>query len=812
MAQRHEDQASPFATWYDRIILGYPAAVVLLYLVGLLFFAYQLQFFRMDASSDSLVLENDADLKYYDNTREIFGSDDYIIVALSHDRSVLSDNVLASVEGIAKELGSLEAVSSVQSILSVPLFHSPKVSLFEMGSKYQTLLMEDTDRRLAFEELTQSPLFSNNLISSDGKTTAIIVTFEPDLEYNQLRDERFRLRQRRAEGTWTEQERLRLDEVSSLYNRRHTELSGQRRDDVRRIRGILANYRDQGYQLAESGLPVVVADMVSYIERDILVFGIAVIVFLAIVLGFLFRQTRWVLLPLSTCSITVVLMMGYLGLTGWETTVVTSNFSSLLLIVSMAYAIHLTVRYREIHARSPERGHREILLEAVRRISVPTFYTSATTVVGFLTLIVSGIRPVMDFGYLMAFGVGVAYVVNFTFFPAAILLFPKGPAPPERFARLELSPVRPLASFTRANRLPIQVAAVVLFLTAAYGMTKLKVESRFIDFFRSDTSIAEGLVLIDNQLGGTTSLEVVLDGKKKDHWLKSENLELLRKIHQYSEQLPDVGKVLSLHTLIEILTGVNNGIPPNRFILNVARTAISDEMRAAVLKPYVNEDFSQARVFIRIRESSPTLQRNAIVEQLRLFLHRELGLDRDQARVTGILVLFNNLLESLFDSQIKTLGMVFIAIYLMLVALFRSFYLALLGIVPTSLPVLLVLGTMGLAGISLDMMTIMIASVTFGIAVDNVIHYTHRYRLEFQRSQDYEQALFRSHNSIGLAILYSSLTIVAGFGILALSNFIPTIYFGVFTSMAMAAALLGSLTLLPMLILWLKPLGSQLEN
>ena len=381
MAQQHEDQASPFATWYDRIVLCYPAAVVLLYLVGFLFFAYQLQFFRMDASSDSLVLENDADLKYYNNTREIFGSDDYIIVALSHDRSVLSDNVLANVEGIAKELGSLEAVSSVQSILSVPLFHSPKVSLFEMGSKYQTLLMEDTDRRLAFEELTQSPLFSNNLISSDGKTTAIIVTFKPDLEYNQLRDERFELRQRRAEGTWTEEERLRLDEVSSLYNTRHAKLSGQRRDDVGRIRGILANYRDQGYQLAESGLPVIVADMVSYIERDILVFGIAVIVFLAIVLSFLFRQTRWVLLPLSTCSITVVFMMGYLGLTGWETTVVTSNFSSLLLIVSMAYAMHLTVRYREIHARSPERGHREILLEAVRRISVPTFYTSATTVV-----------------------------------------------------------------------------------------------------------------------------------------------------------------------------------------------------------------------------------------------------------------------------------------------------------------------------------------------------------------------------------------------------------------------------------------------
>jgi hypothetical protein len=801
------DKISGFARLYDRIFLCHPWTTVLLFAAGIGFFGLHLKDFRMDASSDSLVLENDSDLKYYETTRALFGTDDYIILALSVRKSVISEDVLRMIDNLSNELRKLPSIESVNSILTVPLFESPKITLYEMGSHFQTLLMPSCNRQLAYRELTTSPLWRNNLLSEDGSTTSIILTMKPDERFKSLSEERYRLRRKKAEGTLTGGEAARLARVSREYGTRHAEISARRRADVRAIRDILRKYRSPSYEFAESGLPVIVADMVSYIERDILVFGIAVVLFLGCVLAFVFHQLKWILLPLVTCLIPVIFMMGYLGLTGWETTVVTANFSSLLLIVAMQNSIYLVVRFREIHARFPGMDKKEILFQSVRQISVPCFYTSATQVAGFATLVISGIRPVIDFGILMSIGLSLAYAVNFTFFPAAILLFPKGAPPPRHLATLDKSPVAFLASFTRQNRMVIGTLAAAVLGIGATGILRLRVENRFIDYFRKSTPISRGLTTIDNRLGGTTSLEVVLNGERADFWLDPQNLETLRKIHSYIEGLPNVGKVSSLYSLIEILTRVNNGVPPNKFVLNVARATLSDRMQQAYLHPYVTKDFSQARVFVRIRESSPTLNRDAMLQHLRGYLRNDLRLPENEAHITGLFVLYNNLLKSLFDSQIKTLGLVFLVIYLMLVGLFRSPYLALIAIGPAVLPVILILGTMGWLNISLDMMTIMIASVTCGIAVDNMIQYTFRYRQEFAKDGSYIGAMFRSHNSIGLAILYASLTIIAGFGILALSNFIPTIYFGLFTSLAMAAGFSGSLTLLPMLLSLLKPFG-----
>ncbi len=803
---------SAFARLYRRIILEHSSAVILVFSAALVFFGYHLRHFRMDASSDSLVLENDSDLKYYEATRELFGTDDYIIVTLTSERGVFSSEALHSIDEISRKLAVLPSTEAVNSILTVPLFHSPDVSLYEMGSKYKTLLMGDCNRELALKELTTSPLWRNNLVSADGKTAAIVITLRPDKSYNALRDERYRLRRQHSEGTLTPEGAARLAFVSKAYNTRHSETSARRREEVKSIRRILAPYRAQGYDIAESGLPTIVADMVTYIERDIWVFGISVVLFLGTVLAVVFRRLRWVTLPLITCTIPVVIMMGYLGLTGWETTVVTANFSSLLLIVSMQNSIYLVVRCREIHARYPDLEKIDILFQSVREISVPCFYTSATQVAGFATLVISGIRPIIDFGILMSIGLALAYAVNFTFFPAALMLFPKGPPPPRHLATLDRSPVAFLAGFTQRHRALIALLAIFVLAAGVLGVTRLRVENRFIDYFRAGTPISRGLSLIDQRLGGTTSLEVVLDGKQPDYWLEPKNLEILRRIHQYIDAMPNVGKVTSLFTLVEILTGVNGGTPPNKFVLNIARTSLSEKMQQAYILPYATRDFSKARVFVRIRESSPTLNREAMLRQLNRFLRDDCNLPEGEARITGIFVLYNNLLNSLFDSQIKTLGLVFVVIYLMLVALFRSLYLALISIGPAVLPVCLILGTMGWVGISLDMMTIMIASVTCGIAVDNMIQYAFRYRSEFAKDRNYQSCMYRSHNSIGLAILYASLTIIAGFGILAFSNFIPTIYFGIFTSMAMSAGFLGSLTLLPMLLSWLKPFGSPASS
>ncbi len=802
------DNISLFARLYERVFLRRPVLVVLFFTAAVLIFGYHVKDFRMDASSDSLVLENDSDLKYYEATRALFGTDNYIILAISLGESVISDNVIHMLEGLSGELQKLPSIESVNSILTVPLFESPRITLYEMGSNYKTLQMPSCDRKLAYRELTTSPLWRNNLISADGNTTSVILTLKTDERFTALSSERYRLRRKKMEGTLTREEAGKLALVTRDYNARHAAISAQRRADVRAIRSILQKYQSPSFSIVESGLPMIVADMVSYIERDILVFGIAVVLFLGAVLALVFRLPKWVLLPLVTCLIPVVLMLGYLGWTGWETTVVTANFSSLLLIVSMQNSIYLVVRFREIHARFPDMGKKEILFRSVRQISVPCFYTSATQVAGFATLLISGIRPVMDFGILMSVGLSLAFAVNFTFFPAAILLFPKGAPPPRHLATLEKSPVAFLASFTVRNRAVIATLAAVVLVAGVSGMMRLRVENRFIDYFRKSTPISQGLTLIDNRLGGTTSMEVILNGGRPDYWLEPQNIEILRSIHRYVEGMPNVGKVSSLYSLIEILTRVNDGVPPSKLVLNIARATLSERMQQAYLLPYVTKDFSQARVFVRIRESSPTLARDEMLKQLNGYLRNDLKLSENEARITGLFVLYNNLLKSLFDSQIKTLGLVFFVIYLMLVGLFRSLYLALIAVVPAVLPVFLILGTMGWLNISLDMMTIMIASVTCGIAVDNMIQYTFRYREEYTRDRSYLAAMFRSHNSIGLAILYASLTIIAGFGILALSNFIPTIYFGLFASLAMAAGLSGSLTLLPLLLSVLKPFGA----
>jgi uncharacterized protein len=803
------DSASWFASLYRNSVIRFPVAVLLIYAFAVAFFGWHLRGFRMDASSESLVLENDADLRYYEQTRETFGTDDYIIVAISIHGQAISDDVLQRLRKMSEELQRIPGVESVNSILTVPLFESPKVSLFEMGSANRTILSEGCDRAAALKELSGSPLWRNNILSADGRTTSVVLTLKSDEAYKAVGDERYRLRRKKADGSATHAELQRLSQVSRNYNLMHSEVSSRRRGDVRAIRAIIDRYRAGDWEIAESGLPVIVSDMVQYIERDIWVFGFAVLAFLGCVLGAVFRGIRWVALPLATCLIPVVLMMGYLGLTGWETTVVTANFSSLLLIVSMQNSIYLVVRYRELHSRNPELDKKEILYRAVRQISVPCFYTSATQVAGFATLVVSGIRPIIDFGILMSIGLAAAYFVNFTFFPAALLLFPKGSPPPRHLSTLDRSPVGPLAAFTQRHGAWIGGLAAATLAFGIIGVTRLQVENRFIDYFRKGTPITRGLTMIDSRLGGTTSLEVVLDGGTKDFWMEPGNLETLRKIHRHLEGMENVGKVSSLNSLIEILTTVNDGTPPNKFILNMARAAISEKLRSTYLHPYVTEDFEKARVFVRIRESSPTLARDAMLKDLDRYLRDDLKLPQERFRVTGLFVLYNNLLKSLFDSQIKTLGLVFAVIFVMLVALFRSPYLALISLCPAVLPVFLVLGTMGWAGISLDMMTIMIASVTCGIAVDNMIQYSFRYREEHRKDGDYRAAMFRSHNSIGIAILYASLTIIAGFGILALSNFVPTVYFGIFTGLAMAAGLAGSLTLLPLLLSILKPLGRR---
>ena len=806
---------------YGAVVLRYPIFAVAAGIAVSVFFGLSLDNFKLDASTESIILENDPDLRYYNDTRTLFGSDDYIIAMVTPPGGLFDEETLENLRVLRDELLNLENVRTVTSILSVPLFQSPPVPILQLGTGYRTLEAEGVDVEMARLELMASPLYRDHLISADGETTALQINFEPaSPRYTELYDLRTALRdkKRSADGL-TPEEARELGEVAAEYHTLRAAVIEERNNDIEAIRGILASHGGLG-EIHIGGVPMIVADIIRYVRSDIVNFSIGVVLFVLIMLSIIFREIRWVLLPTLASVLTVVIMVGDLARVDWRMTIVTSNLTSLLLIICIAMSIHVVVRFREIYAGNPEMDKRTLMFETIRHVAVPCLYTSLTTIVGFGSLIVSRIRPVMDFGEMMAIGISIGYLMCLVFMPALLVLLPRGKVPPSKLAQLNArSPMEVFARFTQRRGRTVAACALLVALVSGAGISRLEVENRFIDYFHESTPIYAGMTMVDDRLGGTTPLEVVIASKDGGYWKKLENLERLRKVHDWLESLPETGKVISPVTLIRILENINAPRPVNQLLVNAAIMLLPVDIKSEVLKPYVTEDFKQARIAMRVRESSASLRRQELLDSIAAYFEdsdsvalavEEAGDIADTlpvARTTGMFVLYNNMLQSLIESQLATIAMVFGAIWLMFTLLFRSPKMATIAIVPNMLPVLLVLGTLGWLGIPLDMMTVMIAAITLGIAVDNTIHYIHRFKDEFPKDQDYAAAMFRCHNSIGRAIYYTSLTILAGFSILMFSNFIPTVYFGLFTGLAMVAALLAAVTLLPWLIIAVKPLG-----
>jgi predicted RND superfamily exporter protein len=522
-------------------------------------------------------------------------------------------------------------------------------------------------------------------------------------------------------------------------------------------------------------------------------------------------------------------MFGFLGLAGWRITVISSNFMSILLIITLSLCVHLIVRFRDLQIERPDNSHLQTVRDTVSSMIRPCFFTIATTIVAFASLIVSKIRPVIDFGWVMIVGLIAAFILCFVLFPTILSVLPAAKKPPARdFTRRVTLSIASLVCHTPRTIIAI---CLLLALLIGIGMQELKVENRFIDNFRSSTEIYQGMTVIDQKLGGTTPLEIILDADAefftesdseqdevfdelfmeddeelaaRNYWLNPTQMQRIKRIQDYLDENPVVGKALSLATLVRIAEHLNDD-ELDAFELAIIRKRIPDEFADQLLAPYLSDDANQVRFNMRVIESDHSLNRKQLLEDLRLFLIDEIKLEPDQIHITGMLVLYNNMLQSLFKSQILTLAAVLLAIFLTFVVLFRNVTLALLGIVPNIFSAVMILGIMGWLGIPLDMMTITIASITIGIAVDDTIHYIHRLQDEYTSSADYSLLISRCHSSIGKAIYYTSVAIIFGFAILSFSNFIPTIHFGLMTGIAMFVALAGDLLLLPAMVLVFKP-------
>ena len=823
---------------YNRYILSQPKITLLLSLLVVAFFAYQTPKFRLDASADSLVLESDTSLEYYRAIRARYGSDDSLILTYTPAEKLFGGKALGDLRSLRGQLSALERVETVVSLLDAPLIKSPPVTLNQLAEDITTLESPHVDIQLAENEFITSPLYRNLIISPDGNTTALQIQFHRDEVWHSLIRQRNALREKELQGELSSDEGKALIDIAQQFDDHNRSFQKNQQEDIATIRSILKPYK-QDAVLHLGGVPMIASDSTDYIQHDLSTFGVGVVCFMIVILTVTFRKLRWVTLPILTCVAAGVIMIGFLGLVNWPVTVVSSNFISLLLILTLSLSIHLIVRYRELQDQAPDETQYNLIKETIRSKIAPCFYTAITTIVAFGSLLFSGIRPIIDFGWMMTIGITVAFFLVFTLFPAT-LMFLKPSASNNRNDLTDQITLQ-LANLVRSNKGSTLVIFVVIVILSGVGISLLTVENRFIDYFKKSTEIYQGMSLIDRKLGGTTPLDVIVDapstffeeqeetddddfedswGDEDDdfgmesgagitgtsYWFNTRRFPDVFAMHQYLDDLPETGKVLSIATALQTLREIDDEVVSNDFTLAVLYKKLPKEIKQSLIQPYMSEDGNQLRYSIRVFESDPSLQRNVLLERIQRELTSKMGLEEGQLHLTGMLVLYNNMLQSLFRSQILTLGVVFFAILVMFMALFRNVKMAIIAIIPNIVAAGLILGLMGWSGIPLDMMTITIAAISIGIGVDDTIHYVHRFTEEFQKDNNYWEAVNRSHASIGRAMFYTTLTITLGFSILALSNFVPTVYFGFLTGVAMMAALLANLTLLPLLIAQSKPL------
>ena len=784
------------ANFYQKNIIEKPKLVFSLLVIILLLAFYSSKDFRLDASSETLLLENDPDLKYLNEINERYGAKEFLVLTYSPKNKMVSEESIKNLFELKNDLQNLNWVHNVITLLDIPLLDATDDNLVDRIQNFKTLKSENIDKDRGFNEILNSPVFRNFVISEDGRTSGIIVYIKPnnvEIKNKSKKD---------------------LEIIKD-------KLKKERHKNILEIREVIKKY-NQNTEIYLGGIPMIADDMMTFIKNDIIAFGIGVLAFIIITLWYVFRKLIWIIIPISSCFFSVVLMVGFLGFVGWKVTVISSNFIALMLILTMAMNIHMNTRYLQLTKQFPNKKKFEVLILTTRKMIWPIFYTVITTICAFMSLIFSEIKPIIDFGWMMTFGLITSLLTTFTLLPTLIsftqgsniaLTKNEGSKITNYFGNLALD-----------NKNYIFGLTIIVIFLSIFGISKLEVENSFINYFNKKTEIYQGMKLIDEKLGGTTPLEVILKfpatkGEEKDeendwgdenendekYWFTKDKIDKIKRVHNYLDNIEATGKVLSFSSIIEVATKLNNNKPLGTLEMGVLYTKIPDLIKKEIIDPYISIEDSEARISLRIKDSLDGLRRNELINKINFDLENKLGIKKNEFKLGGVLILFNNLLQSLFKSQILTLGFVMIGILIMFLILFRNIKISLIGVVPNFIAAFFILGIIGLAGIPLDMMTITIAAITIGIAVDNSIHYIYRFKEELVNFKDYNKTIKYCHSTVGIAILNTSITIVFGFSILILSNFIPTIYFGVFTGIAMLLAMISVLTLLPSLLLVFKP-------
>ncbi|MDD3055324.1 MAG: MMPL family transporter [Aliarcobacter sp.] len=821
---------------YDTFILKYPIFVLLLLSLFVSILAYYSTKVEVDASAETLLLDDDKDLKFFREVNKRYNNSNFLIVTFSPKEDLLSNQSLDTIRNLSKDFLSVENIEAVDSILTVPLLQSPIRPISDLVAGVDSMETKEFDKKLIKNEFLTSPLYKNALVSADFKTTALILNLKNDTKYFELLEKRNALSTKEKDKTITNKEKYELEKTLIEFKNHRDLIRKNDTKNIENIRSIIKNHETNG-KIFLGGVNMIASDAISFVKNDLLIYGISLILIFIFILWYIFRRIRWVVIPLLICFISIISTGGVLGLFGWEVTVISSNFIALQLIITMSIVIHLIERYRELNIRYKNASQYKLVINTVLSKLIPCFFAIITTVVGFASLILSNIEPVINLGLMMSIGIIISLVLSFIIFPIILLIIGKK----DEFVKenTNFSFTQKCSYIVENYGKTIIVATILSIIFSITGSSRLFVENSFINYFKSSTEIYKGMKVIDENLGGTSPLDIIIkfkDDEKvatsknekqdeyvdfenefieknedKQYWFSQDKMDTIIAIHDYLESIPEIGKVQSLATLLKVGEILNKNERLDGITLALLYNQLPPKYKDMILSPYINIEKNEARITMRLIDSNPDLRRNILLTKINTDLREIIKNKETTYRLSNLMVLYNNMLQSLFNSQISTLGASVLILSIMFFILFRSYKIVFIALVANVTPIFLLFGIMGWLNIPLDIMTITIAAIAIGIAVDDTIHFIHRFEEEFKIDKDYVNAMRRSHHGIGHAMYYTTIIIVIGFSILILSNLVPTIYFGLLTGIIMINVLAADLLLLPKLLLMLKPYGKLKE-
>jgi predicted RND superfamily exporter protein len=803
-------------------ILEQPKLVLILLLILLSLAFYQGKKFQLDASADTLLIENDPDLNYLRSVNERYASEDFFVVTYSPKQPLNKSNI-KEFKKFVEEINNFKWVSKTISILNSPLFESSDKPLIEKIKDIEYITSKDVDFNKALRELKNSPVYKKLIINDDASVFGIVVYIKDNQEYLSALKLNKNFLDKKQKNQLTSDDKIQFEKHSVYLEKLKKQRNKEYEDYNSEIRSHITNYKSQA-SINLSGIPMIVEDLINYVKKDIVIFGSGVFIFMLITLWIIFRDIKWVIFPLLSCLISIALMIGTLGYLNWKVTVISSNFISIMLVLTMEINIHYIQRYKQFQNLYPKKKETELTQLTADGIFQSILYGVFITIIGFLSFIFCDIRPVIDFGYMMSVGLIISMLVTMILLPSLIIQFK--PKISKNDYEKDSKFFKNLANFAINQKLLIIFSSAAILLASFYGSSKITVENSFINYFNKDTEIYKGMKLIDEKLGGTTPLEIIVKFKdtssKKDssddffetsntdefkdsYWFTNFRTGTITNVHKYLESLPEIGKVLSFYSVIQMGEKINDNKKLGSLEMAILYSKLPDDIKKNIVSPYISIENNEARFSVRVVDSNPNLNRKELLKKIQKHLEENLKLSKDDFKVTGVFVLFNNQLQSLYKSQIQTLSFSYFGILLALFILFRSWKLSLIASAPDMVASMLILGSLGFLKIPLDMMTITIATIVMGIGTRAGIYYINRFKSEFAIHKDYKKTIIACHETVGKSIVIAALTIIFGFSILVLSNFNPTINFGILIGIAIFAALILSLTIMPLLLLITKP-------